>query len=325
MKTDTAEKIIQFIDSHGQATAKQLYDYLQISPQAVFRQLKRLVSDKVLTKQGKSPKVFYRIFGREISILKYDFPSGIETILNQSFYTVTPSGEEKRGVEGFVYWCEKRQMNIAQSAKDYCSILKKCESYRLDGLIDGLFKIKTTFKKIFLDSLYYQDFYAYERFGKTKLGQMLLYAKQSQDKMQIEHLVQAIKPSVSYLVKKYKIDGVGFIPPTVKRQVQLMTEIERGLRLKVRRIPIIKIKTPVIVPQKTLNKLGDRIENAAHTIIIEETKRFHHVLLIDDAVGSGATLNETARHLRDRGAVNGKIVGFSVTGSFKGFDVISEV
>jgi predicted amidophosphoribosyltransferase len=48
------------------------------------------------------------------------------------------------------------------------------------------------------------------------------------------------------------------------------------------------------------------------------------VLLIDDAIGSGATINETARKLKERGLAK-RIIGLAVTGSFKGFDVIQEV
>jgi len=48
-------------------------------------------------------------------------------------------------------------------------------------------------------------------------------------------------------------------------------------------------------------------------------------LLLNDAVGSGATLNETAAQMKLKGIVKGKIIGLAITGSFKGFDVISEV
>lgn len=52
---------------------------------------------------------------------------------------------------------------------------------------------------------------------------------------------------------------------------------------------------------------------------------YRNILLIDDALGSGATLNEVAKNIRQRGICKGKIIGFVITGSPKGFEVISEV
>ena len=95
------------------------------------------------------------------------------------------------------------------------------------------------------------------------------------------------------LIDKYDIDGVLFVPPTVKREIQFMRELERMLRLPVRIISVGKIRTDIAIPQKTLSKLVDRIENARHTIVVEDTGSFRNVLIIDDAVGSGATINET--------------------------------
>ena len=46
MKTDTSNKIIGYIKNNKQATAKELVDYLSFSPQAVFKQLKRLIENR---------------------------------------------------------------------------------------------------------------------------------------------------------------------------------------------------------------------------------------------------------------------------------------
>ena len=134
-----------------------------------------------------------------------------------------------------------------------------------------------------------------------------------------------IKPSIDKIIKKYKIDGLGYIPPTVKRETQLMKVLEKGLGEDIRKVKISKIKTAVAVPQKTLNKLSDRIENAKNTIVVEENSVFKNILIIDDAVGSGATLNEVAKKIRDKGLCRGNIIGLALTGSFKGLDIISEV
>lgn len=58
---------------------------------------------------------------------------------------------------------------------------------------------------------------------------------------------------------------------------------------------------------------------------MDEQGDFTNIVLIDDAVGSGATLNETAKKIRAQGLCRGKIIGLAITGSAKGFDVISEV
>ena len=59
--------------------------------------------------------------------------------------------------------------------------------------------------------------------------------------------------------------------------------------------------------------------------MVEENSVFKNILIIDDAVGSGATLNEVAKKIRDKGLCRGNIIGLALTGSFKGFDIISEV
>ena len=88
---------------------------------------------------------------------------------------------------------------------------------------------------------------------------------------------------------------------------------------------MIKTQNDVAVPQKSLSKLEDRIANARNSIFVSDERKFNNVLLIDDAVGSGATLNETAKKIKERGLCTGKIIGLALTGSFKGFDVINEV
>ncbi len=77
-------------------------------------------------------------------------------------------------------------------------------------------------------------------------------------------------------------------------------------------------------PQKTLTKLEDRIENAKSTIIVDDSRKFKTLLLIDDALGSGATLNEVARKIKSQKMAD-TIIGLTITGSYSGFEAISEV
>lgn len=326
MSKNTSQKILEYIIRKGQATGSELTDVFDISDRAIRKQLSKLLELGEIYKIGKPPKVYYLIAKVQgVKVTSENVTVKIKKRINQEFLIITPTGERKEGFEGFIYWCEKNNLPIEKTADEYLKTVAKYDKYKKSGLIDGFSKLKNTFEEVFLDEVYYLDFYSIERFGKTRLGQLLLYAKQSQNKVLMKEVINKIKPSINKIVKKFKIDGLGFIPPTVKREIQLMKVLEKGLHENIRKVKIAKVKTMVAVPQKTLNKLADRIENARNTIIIEENSSFKNILLIDDAVGSGATLNETAKKIRDKKICKGRIIGLALTGSFKGFDVISEV
>lgn len=326
MRTDTAKNILDFIRLKGRVSPKDIADNFGISRQATYKQINNLLAQGKVEKIGKPPKVFYLISEMKAKRKEYvDVDDKIKQFIEQRFINITSNGEIEGGWPAFINWCSKREQGVQQSAVDYVDILKKYDGLRKDGLFDGMLKMKNTFQNVYLDHIFYLDFYAIEKFGKTKLGNLLLYAKQSQDKKLIKQISTEIKPRIEDLIQFYKIDAVAFIPPTVKREVQFMKELEKNLVLKNNKIKITKIRTSVVVPQKTLNKLGDRVENAKKTFVVEGDKVYRNVLLIDDAIGSGATLNEIALQIKERGIASGLIVGLAITGSIKGFDVISEV
>ena len=325
MKTDTSERILQYIKEHQQATAAELTMHLGISQRAVFKQLKKLRESQKLHRLGKAPKVFYVLAPDIPAQTVFVFSEKQEKLIYENFITITARGEMLEGVQGFAHWCQQREVDTVKMANSYFAIMNKYAVLKKDGCIDGTQKMKGTFPDMVLEKVYYQDFYSIEQFGKTKLGQLLLYAKQSQDFAMMKRIVAIIQPSIQKLIAKHKVDAVGFIPPTIKRERQLMREVQKQLQLSIPNLSLVKVKTPVIVPQKSLSKLKDRIQNAKTTIIVDDKNSYRNVLLIDDAVGSGATLYETARQLQKKGIATGKVFGFAIVGSLKGFEVISEV
>ena len=324
MKTLTSKRILEYIALKNQVTATDVARYTKLSKQAIHRQLNKLVAENMIHKIGRPPKVFYLLNDAKKIGNKNGISSDLEKIINDNFLIITPSGKMEMGLQGFIYWCQKQNIPLEKTAIEYKETLKKYKQYKKGDLIDGMYKMKHTFDEVFLDKVFYLDFYSIERFGKTKLGQLLLYAKQSQNQNLIQDLVEQIRPRIKTLITQFNIDAVGFIPPTVKREVQLMRELERQLNLAVPNISIVKVKTEITVPQKTLNKLDDRIDNAKKTIIVPDTRKYKTILLIDDALGSGATLNEVAKKIKDQKLSN-IVIGLAITGSFSGFEVISEV
>lgn len=322
----TSEKIVTFVTENNEVTAKALTDYLGISERAVFKQLKKLLEEGRLVKIGTPPKVFYKIpvtTHRPLQIT-HTLRGQKQSFIEENFLYITPLGKYLSGIEGFNEWCSERRLNARDQAEQYIKLHKQISKNKKNGLIVATDKFNQTFPENVLREVFYVDFYSLPQFGKTKLGQLILYAKQSQDPKLIREITADIADEISTVLKKYKIDAVGFIPPTVKRQTQFMRELERNLNIPLPVIELTKVKTEIIVAQKTLKKLEDRIANAKNTIMVEEQRVFENVLLIDDATGSGASLQETTKKLTEKKLAK-NVYGLAIVGSYKGFEVISEV
>jgi hypothetical protein len=325
MTSNLRQKIYDFIKKNHQATIKEMVDFFDVPKQTLYWHIPKMLEHGEIKKIGKAPKVFYIINDTNQREISPNIKENDKNIINDNYLIITSSGEKLSGMEGFAYWCRKHGQNIEKTAKEYIDTLAKYSQYKTDGLVFGIEKFKNTFKdNNYLNEIYYLDFYSIERFGKTKLGQLLLYGKQSGNKKLIKEIIEIVKPKIDKLIASKNIDAVLFVPWTVKREIQFMRELQKGLELRTPLVTIEKIQTDITVPQKTLSKLEDRIENAERTMIVTDKRQFNRVLIIDDAVGSGATLNEIARQIKQKNIAK-NVIGLAITGSFKGFDVISEV
>jgi predicted amidophosphoribosyltransferase len=137
-------------------------------------------------------------------------------------------------------------------------------------------------------------------------------------------MMEEIRPRIIAFVQSQNADAIGFVPPTIRRELQLMKFIQTHLNLPFPVVEIRKTSGIIPVPQKSLSKLEERIRNAENTFAVTERRAFKRVILIDDAVGSGSTLNQIAGKIREKGVAQ-EVTGLAVVGSFKGFDVISDV
>lgn len=324
MKENNKKKIIDLLQNDV-ITPSQISELLTISRQMSQRYLKQLLEENIVERIGTPPKVFYKIKSPHSNTEKSAviLPEDVVQVLNKSFYHITPGGKELVGNDGFIIWCLERNFDIEKKAQEFFDITKKYQKLRNNDLLDATSKLKSTFKSG-ADELYYYDFYSIEVFGKTKMGQKLLYAKQSEHRKLMSELAHAIKPTLQNLIERKSIDAVAYVQPTVPRQIQFMKVLEKELSLALPKITITKVSAHIRVPQKTLKKLADRIENANETFVVEGTTMYDRVLLIDDAVGSGASINQVAQKIKEKGLAK-KVIGFAITGSLNDFDVISEV
>ena len=322
----TEKQIIQILQKTQEIRLNDLVEATGVSRQMVHRAVKNLVEKSIIEKIGSAPRTYYRIV-RPVATASHDIGEEDSKFLQRHFLLVTELGNRLTGPDALAYWCQRQKLPIEKTAAEFIATRKKYLQYiQQNGLIDGLQKIKSTegFDSIGLDEVYYLDFYAIERFGKTRLGTLLHLAKQGQNRKLMDEIVTLTKDRIKTLLIEKKIDAVGFIPPTIKRDIQFMKVLERKLNLPLPHVKLLKVTGEIIIPQKSLNKIEERISNAKASIMVNERAQYKNVLLIDDAIGSGATINETAIKLKTQ-LVAKKVIGVAITGSFKGFDVLQEV
>lgn len=335
MKTDTSEKIVGYIATNKQARAHDIGRIFNIGQPAVHRQLKKLVEQGKLQKIGKPPLVFYMLKPKiQISTLtdSRSIPSASTVeYINKNYLYITPQGEMLYGMEGFTAWVKsiKEDMRIVPLSEEYVRTHDKAEASRSpEGWIDATQKLSSTFSDNAITKLFYGDFYSIPKFGKTKLGNLVLYSKQSQNRELIDKAVDEVKPIIERIIAVYNVDTVAFAPPSLPRKLQFMQEFADKLNINLPKIQLVKsYKGDIIVAQKSLTGLEERIANARETIFTKSPLSLgaKNILLIDDAVGSGATLNEIAKKLHPGNLNKKTIIGFAIVGSIKRFEVIREI
>lgn len=325
MITDTKIRILSYIHTNGQARVKDLVGHLGIGHVALHRQLKSMIDSGQLSKAGTAPKVFYTLANKQVKEIQE-----ANQLLDKYFAYVEPTGQFVTGLTGFRAW-----LNSVGKGDQEISLLARYTKDRevvntlfsSQGWINATQNVAGTFgSDMHLDGVYYQDFYSLPTFGKTRLGTLVLYAKQSENRELIGQTAHESLHTIDELIRFLHIDAIGFLPHSILRKVQFLKEFARHLNLTLPKIVMIKAYSGKIrVAQKTLGKLEERIKNAKETIFVDTMdSKYENVLLIDDAVGSASTLNETAKKIKQMGVAQ-KVYGFAVVGSLKGFEVIREV
>lgn len=322
-------QLLVYLSRHFEASPKEMTESIAVSKQIIHRVLARLIDAGEIEKQGRAPKVYYRLKEKaKTNVAAANEISDTEkAFLQDNFNLFTETGNQLEGIEAFGKWCARQNLPLQKTIAEYIKTREKYLAYfGKYNLINGTEKLTNTkaFSRICIDEMYYGDFYAIERFGKTKIGNLIHFAKQAQQKTLMEKICLLLKEKLDALIISKKIDAVGYIPPTIKREVQIMNYFKNSFNLSAPHINIKKVSGVIPIPQKALSKIEDRISNANASIIVDDKRIFNRILLIDDAVGSGATINETACKIKYK-KIATQVIGFAIVGSFKGFDVIQEI
>jgi predicted amidophosphoribosyltransferase len=326
----TKHDILKYLEENPNSKVIDIIRHFDLSKQSIQKHLKELIYQDLITKVGTPPIVFYNISKAksitQLSVSKSEF---------SSFAYIDAIGTKYTGYNGLIIWCNERGYNIDNYSAKWLEIFQKYEGYKKDGLINATNKFKEVFRdECSIEEAYFNEFSTREIFGKTSIYAELLLGKQTQDKLIFKSIFSVVKSTVIKLLTKLNIDYIVYVPPTVKREIQLMIELEKYLNIRLPKIQIVKVKHGITVPQKTLSKPSERRHNAIETFVIPNNQYFYgNVLVIDDFIGSGSSINYIAqkikRYNKERQV---HVYGYAIAGSPNGIidnskklEIINEV
>ncbi len=299
--------------------------------------LAKLVSEGKLIKEGSGAHVTYRIVDTKYlpentsnsKRASHHFSYAQSTLLDEHFLKYDVDGQLLVGVEGFITWCEQRKLDPYTKYDNYALCLKALTKMHTScGVLDATNEFIKHVDSPALDMIYYADQYKLNEFGRSKLAEMGFLGKQLQDLELLEQVIAQILRKLECVIKTSKVDALAFTPPTLKRKHQILDLLDTALtHIPLPRLRLVKdYPTKIATPQKSLKKREERVNNAKKSIYVYDPRvgEYATVLLIDDFVGSGATLNETAKKLKKEGVK--KVIGFAIVGNMDmSYDIINEM
>lgn len=312
-------------------------EMINLSRPTTNHYLKKLHDEKKIIKTGRWAHVFYHIsdvkyIPSNTTINKkwlHSFSYTDRKILDDHFLKYDADGSVLSGTDGFVSWCEKRWLDRKIKLDQYKKIINHLSwSYDDCGVLDATKDFGKHVDMLALDRMLYTEQYTLQDFWRSKLAEMGYMGKQLQNKNLLIQVIQSTISKIESVIIKYNIDAIAFTPPTIQRKYQILNMLNQQLKhITLPRIRLIKdYPTDITIPQKSLKKREDRIINAQRSIYVYDphASNYKNVLLIDDFVWSGATMNETAKKLKAEWVK--KIIWLAIVGNMDmTYDIITEM
>ncbi len=320
-KETTEEHLLRLLEQKRSPTS--LSEEVGVSRQNIHRYLDAFIKRGIVEKFGIPPSVYY--IKRTPHIL-------------DTFAYLTPAGDLLEGDEAFVAWSRRnlKKLTLHEKEERYMKLMEALESKKDQGffsLIGKLSALEEIGETIHLSSLKVIELSRLEDFGRTHLQYLLESAKSVKNTERREpgmravgKIIDRVFPKIERHAAQMEVDAVAFVPHTLKRGVQLMEEIKKEWKKK-STIPVIEVKKifgSEAREQKSIKDVRERIENAEKTFQVTAGPSYENVMLVDDFIASGATLNQVAKEIQGVREAE-QVFGLALVGEEKGYSVIRSV
>ncbi len=315
---------IQIILGRGAARPVELMRELGLSRQTIQRELRRLLGEGKINKTGRPPQVFYQLVTGSGKTSRRELPEGISwefwssypevveqyeaqlAYLEQHYLYITPDGRMLTGVAGFEQWASivAPEQALTELIEEYVALREQADGLMKDGLWPS-------------GSNYFSDVPELPGFGRTRLGQLVAHAAESQNTTLMGQIASEIRPALQRLVASQQIDLLAVTPPAGPRKIHLLERLKWDLALGLPELRLLRqYQGEIVVGSDSFTSQAERAAQARQTISLPELEPGQlagkTILVMDDSVDPAVVLEEIRAKLRAAGAR--RVLGYAMVG-----------
>ena len=331
---NTYRRVVDLLENIEIIWATEISNRLWLSRVIVHKILKRLLEENKVEKIWKWAHTKYKslIFSWNKEEITFDdliINYKTKKFFDDNFYKFDSDWKILKWFDWFKYWLKDRNFDLNKSIQNYKKIYNYIEKLENNcWLLDATDIFNKKFEKNYMKKVFYAWEYSFMEFWRSKLAEITFFAKQSQNKNLINDSIDEIFYKIECLIKTENIDCIAIIPWSIDRKNQLLWILKNRLKdFQIDFLNIIKYyPNNISIPQKSIKSKSWRLKNASNTIFVndEKVKKYSKILLIDDFVWSGATLNITAKKINELWWKN--IIWFAFVWSLDlSYEVINEI
>ncbi len=306
MNTPTAHsQILALLHKHHTLRPIHIQKLTGLSRQRIHSILKALVQSQVAIKKGMAPRTYYSLSkpGSRSSETVLQLTSAQRESLTTEFILIKKEGHQVTGQAAVCEYAYEHNLDPQKVAEEFLQDRAQAapnDPEENDHLVE-LLEEKKAVKAGTLTHYNFADYKETRRFGATALAQRLCAAKSSQNLVMQVEIFKKIEEQIHAFIDECMIDAVAFVPSSTAAGKTFMREWKEYLDLPFPHINLVHPSNGDNVPQSAISMTTHKTANAEQNMAIDDHRCYTHVLLLDDTVLTGATLQSTAAALLDQG------------------------
>jgi len=299
-------QILQLLSTHHTLRPAEINRVTNFSRQHIHATLKSLLNSGQIIRKGRSPRTYYSLAkpGSQSSETVLQLTDQQRETLQSDFLIVKKEGHQVTGVKAVCDYAQDRNEDPQLIAEEFIKSREKQRAHLdLDdsGAADQieLLEEKDAIDVGVIERFNFADYNVVGAYGHTATAKKLYTAKHSGNALMQLQLFRETERQIHEVIEEYGIDAVAFIPGCTSQGKALMNRWKEALDLPLPHVNLVRAIEENPLSQDRISLQSDRELAAEGTLAVSDHRRFQHVLLLDDEVLSGTTIQHAAHSIKE--------------------------